>query len=101
VDLRVNRIWRFLCGRLSRRVVWDTPAHPTQEDEMGLLDKLLGRDKRSHDHDHDHEHEHHEHTPEYNELNTQEPPPPAAGTGEGTTAAAPAPPTSGTETTES
>ena len=67
---------------------------------MGFLDKLLGRDRGSHDHDHNHDHDHgHEHTPEYNDLNTQEPTPPAAGTGEGTTAAAP--PTAGTDTTES
>jgi hypothetical protein len=64
-----------------------------QEDEMGLLDKLLGREKKSHEHGHDREHGH-EHTPEYNDLQTKEPPPAA-------TSPPPAPPTTGTETTES
>ena len=38
---------------------------------MGLLDKLLGRDKKTHGHDDDHEHGH-EHTQDYNDLQAEE-----------------------------
>jgi hypothetical protein len=70
----------------------DTFWHPKQEDEMGLLDKLLGRAKKAT--------QSHEHTHDYNEPHAHEeaapvpppatPAPPAApGTGETVPPAAP------------